>query len=108
MKNIISYFVQTFKINNINWSAQMAILKRLLKTHTQDEIIFAIGYYKRKGVNMYSLGYLFKTMGEPMRELKALKTIATQTGDSYERNQQKFRINNQAFSREKYNLDLFE
>lgn len=108
MKTIISHFVQTFDIDNINWSAQMVILKKLLKTYSKQQINYAIDYYKAKGINMYSLGYLIRGMDEAITSYKAEIDISLQVGDKSERNQRKFRKNNEAFNREKYYIDLFE
>jgi hypothetical protein len=108
MKGIIAHFVQTFGVDNINWSAQMTILKRLLKTYTKEQITYAIDYYANRGVHIYSLGYLSKCMDKPMQEYMAMKNTASWSDDSGERNRRKFAENNQAGSRKEYYLDLFE
>lgn len=108
MKTIVQHFVQTFGVTNINWSAQMAILKKLLKTYTKEQITYAIDYYAKRGTEMYSLGFLTKSMDKPMKEFMAIKNTASWGDDSGERNQRKFTENNQAGSRAKYNLDLFK
>jgi len=108
MKQIVSHFVKLFDVENINWSAQMTIVKRLLKTYTKEQIIFALNYYANKGVKMYSLGYLSKTMDTPVKEYIAEQNINQQVGDASERNRRKLRESNEALSREKRYLDLFE
>lgn len=108
MKQIIAHFVQTFSIDNINWSAQMTILKKLLKTYSKEQILYAIDYYSQKGVHIYSLGYLSKCMDKPMSELMAKKNTACWGDNSGERNRRKFAENNQTGSREEHYLDLFE
>lgn len=108
MKQIVSHFMALFDVQNVNWSQQMTIVKRLLKSYTKEQIIFALDYYASKGVKMYSLGYLSKTMDTPVREYIAQQNIMQQVGDASERNRRKLRESNEALSREKRYLDLFE
>ena len=109
MKQIVMHLVQTFGLSNINWSAQMMIVKKLLKTYTQEQILFAIDYYAKQGVHIYSMGFFnTKTMDKPTKEYEALNQTKTWSDDSGERNRRKFTENNQTGSRAKYNLDLFE
>lgn len=108
MKRIVNHFVKTFEISNINWSSQMLMVKRLLKEYSEQEIIYAIDYYKSLGKDIYSLGYLSKCMDKPIREMKALQQIELQDGSSSERNKRKFRENNETFSGEKCFGDLFK
>ena len=109
MKEIIKHLGQTYGIKNINWSAQMMITKSLLKTYTKEQLLYAIDYYKKRGVEIYSMGYFKNSMDKPCRELEAQRFIANQdTGDSSERNQRKFREADATFGREKCYFDLFE
>ena len=108
MKQIIMHLVQTFELTNVNWSAQMMIAKKLLKTYTAEQILFAIDYYAKQGLHIYSLGFLSKTMDKPMKEYEAVNQTKTWSDNSGERNRRKFTENNQAGSRAKHNLDLFE
>ena len=82
--------------------------KKLLELYSKDEILYAIDYYKRMGKDLYSIAYLGKCMDKPIREMKAMKNITLQDGNSSDRNKRKFRENNEAFSREECFGDLFE
>lgn len=100
--------MQTFDVKNINWSAQMVIVKKLLNSYSKEEILYAIDYYKQKGVNMYSIGYLFSAMKDPVDECKAKREVNLWSGNSGERNQRRLAENNQTRSRKKYSFDLYE
>ena len=82
--------------------------KKLLEQYSKDEILYAIDYYKRMGKDLYSIAYLGKCMDKPIREMKAMKNIALQDGNSCDRNKRKFRESNEAISRKECFGDLFE
>ena len=103
------HLVQTFGLTQLNWSGQMVIVKRLLKTYTKEQLLYAIDYYAKKGVHIYSIGFLnTKTMKDPINDMQAVNEIKQWSDDSGTRNQRKFAENNKVGSRKKHYFDLFE
>lgn len=95
-RDLIDYFITSFNIpaNRINWGFQMKILKSLLLRYTMEEVKYAIDYYKKKGVEVYSLGWLkFGTnMSIPSSLLLAEKYA--KEGGSGERNRKRIEQHN--------------
>lgn len=109
MKKLMGYFVDLFSVKTINYPQQMRMLKRLMETYTKEEIQYALDYYAKNGVSMYSLGYLSeKTMARPLKEIEASKVIEQWSDDSGERNKRKFAENNKTRSRKRDYFNLFE
>ena len=107
MKSIVKYFISTFGVQTVNWPQQVKIVKSLMERYSREEIVYAIDYYKSKGTDMYSLGFLNRNMEEAVTAKKTEEYLSTQTGDANERNKRKLRTDNQALDREEYYLDLF-
>ena len=57
-KDIVAYMCKTFALTDIDWSRQMLFAKKLLTKYNGSEIKYAIDYYKEKGKDVYSLGFL--------------------------------------------------
>ena len=108
MRSLIHHLVQANEIEKINYPAQMTILKNLLTKYTNLQIRYAIDYYRNKGVRIYSFGYLKTGMKEALMAMETEVATATQVGDSSERNQRKFRKDNETFGREEHYSDLFK
>lgn len=105
-KDIVIELTEVFAVPKINWGQQMILAKQLLKKHTAEEICFALRYWKTKGKNIYSLGFLLRAMDEPLSVYKAEKYSIG--GDSGERNRQRIQIkNSKAEHRTSYPIDLF-
>ena len=89
-KEIVAYFKRVFALDSINYPLQMRNANALLKKYTSLEIKYAIDYYKEKGQEVFSLGWLLyrDNMKYPVSQYHA--EINTQGGeDSGERNKQR-------------------
>lgn len=95
-KDIVAYLVITFGATNIDWPFQMKLAKKLLNKYTGTEIKYALDYYKAKGEDIYSLGYLStgSRMKDPVSLYHAELNIQ-EGGDSGERNRERIRQNSQ-------------
>lgn len=107
-KDIVAYLIVTFNVEKVDWSFQMKLAKRLLHLYTGTEIKYAMDYYKTKGDNVYSLGYLLTNghMKDPV-SLYHAELNMQEGGDSGERNRERIRQN----SKTEYGCernDLFE
>ena len=111
MKNK-DFFGLLEKNNNMNFAVQTKLLKKLRGKFTDSEIIYAINYWKRKGLPIKSYGFLtynnFTNMKEPASLYKAEKANTIQGGDSSERNKLRVEHNSKTECREEYYYDLFE
>lgn len=109
-KDIVVYFCNAFSkdISSVNWAQQIMTAKKLLNVYTDTQIKFAIDLFKSQNKNIYSLGYLLTSMGKIPDLLRAEVFINSQEGESIDRNQRRLAENNEARSREKYNINLFE
>lgn len=105
-KDIVSYMGKTFAVSEINWAQQITLTKNLLKKYTPEEIIYALNYHKQKGVKMYSIGFLFRNMTDPIKEMKATKNII-KDDKSGERNKERVRRLRQTKYRAEYPEHLF-
>jgi hypothetical protein len=109
-KDIVVYFCNVFSkdISSVNWAQQIITAKKLLNVYTDTQIKFAIDLFKSQNKNIYSLGYLLTSMGKIPDLLRAEVFINSQEGESIDRNQRRLAENNEARSREKYHINLFE
>ena len=109
-KDIVVYFCNVFSkdISSVNWAQQIITDKKLLNVYTDTQIKFAIDLFKSQNKNIYSLGYLLTSMGKIPDLLRAEVFINSQEGESIDRNQRRLAENNEARSREKYHINLFE
>lgn len=89
-KAIIDHFSSLFGVSDTNWAAQMKMAKMLLKEYSGTQINYALTYYKNKGVDIYSLGFLFGRMEEPISMLKAEMSVK-RDGNSGQRNRERIR-----------------
>lgn len=106
-KEIVVRLMDEHNVEKVNWSQQMRIANKLLEKYSEEEIMFAIKYYKTQSVNMYSLGWLTykNNMSAPLSKLQAMRD---RTDDGYEeRNRQRVRQLREAERREDYPLSLF-
>ena len=98
---------------NINWSHQQKLLTLLLKQFSEEEIIFAINFWRSQGVDIKSLGFLtynnFVKMSLPIQALEAKKYTKKKEGeDSFERNKRKIEQANKTNNRKKSYWSAFE
>ena len=111
MKNK-DFFGLLEKDNNMNFAVQTKLLKKLRGKFTDSDIIYAINYWKSKGLPIKSYGFLtynnFTNMKEPASLYKAEKANTIQGGDSSERNKLRVEHNSEAYSGIKSYFDLFE
>lgn len=109
-KEIVGYFSNLFDIKDINWPLQMRLAQRLKEKYKDQEIKYAINYYKDVGCEMYSLGWLLykNNMKIPCSLYQA--EINMQKGeDSGERNWNRInQQNSKAERRTEYPCYLFE
>ena len=108
-KDIVARMMDIYKVQNVNWKLQMKIANQLLEKYSEEQIMYALKYYKTQSVNMYSLGYFTykNNMDAPISMLKAMKN-RTKTDDGYEqRNEQRIRQLRKTERREDYPLSLF-
>ena len=100
------------KDNKVNWAHQTKLLKKLMGKFSDGEIIYAINYWKKKGLPIKSYGFLtynnFTNMKEPASLYKAEKANTIQGGDSSERNKLRVEHNSETYSGIKSYFDLFE
>ena len=108
-KEIVSYLVNSFGLKDVNWGFQMKLAKSLLTQYSYMEIIYALNYYKNKGIQIYSLGFLTYKMNmkDPCSMYLAEKNM-NEGGNSGERNLERIRQNNQTKHRTEYPIHLFE
>lgn len=88
-KELVTKWIELFKPKDVNWKHQMIMAKTLTDKYTVEELFYALEYYRSKGVQMYSLGFLSNNMDDPCSMLKAEKTIQViggTNGSSKERN----------------------
>lgn len=111
MKNK-EFFSLLSKDEEINYAVQTRLLKTLMSKYKDSEIVYAINYYKRKGLLIKSFGFLtYKNcvnMEEPVSLYRAELADANQGGNSSERNKLRIEHNSKAYGREKHYFDLFE
>ena len=107
---IFKHFAECFGIEHIDFKKQGSLLKRLKQKYSDEEIIYALDYYKKQGVSLYSLGYLLygNNMIMPCTEYHAKEVVAKQDGTAESRNMQRIRQNSQAYYRKESYLDLFK
>lgn len=105
-KDIVDYFRGLFGVSEINWPQQIRIVKKLLEDYSDTQIIYALNYYKNKGVNVYSIGYLKGRMKDPMSMLTAEKHVQRNEG-SGRRNQERIGKLRSAEYRAEYPQHLF-
>lgn len=100
------------KSESINWAQQTQLLKKLMGKYRDSEIVYAINYWKKKGLPIKSFGFLtyknFKNMKEPVSLYHAELNINYRSGDSSERNKLRIEHNSKTECREEYYYDLFE
>ena len=89
-KEIVIYCCKLFDVSDINWAQQILITKKLLEDYTDTQIIYALDYYKNKGKDIYSMGFLKGRMKDPISMLNAENTAQGSEG-SGERNQNRIR-----------------
>ena len=89
-KDIVSYLCKTFAVSEINWAQQIKITKKLMEDYSAEQIIYALSYYKNKGIGVYSMGFLKGKMKDPMSMLNAEKHLQRDE-NSGERNQERVR-----------------
>lgn len=108
-KEIVSYLINSFGLKSVNWGFQMKLAKSLLTQYSYMEIIYAINYYKDKGIQISSLGFLTYKMNmkDPCSMYLAEKNM-NEGGNSGERNLERIRQNNQTKHRTQYPINLFE
>lgn len=109
-RDIVAYMCKTFALTDIDWSRQMIFAKKLLTKYNGSEIKYAIDYYKEKGKDVYSLGFLMygSNMKKPISMYTAEKHIQMQeNGDSGERNRNKVRQYSEAKCGTEYPCYLF-
>ena len=106
-KELVKYLATSFNISNLNWSLQVKLAKTLLEKYKWSELVYAINYYKNKGANIYSLGFLLygNNMKEPISMYYA-ETHTENDGKSGERNRKRIELQ-QAQHREEYPRSLF-
>lgn len=104
-KELVVYFFSDS--NPDSWSKQVALMKRLTNKYSEEEIKYAIDYYRRRGTKLTSVGFLLykDNMLKPCVELQAVKDVSTQTSSSTERNIHKANLKKQ--KKELY-YDMFE
>jgi hypothetical protein len=78
-KDIVARMMDIYKVQNVNWKLQMKIANQLLEKYSEEQIMYALKYYKTQSINMYSLGYLTykNNMDAPISMLKAMKNFST-------------------------------
>lgn len=106
-RELVIYLVSTFNITNVNWSLQVKLAKTLLAEYSWNEVTYAINYYKNKGIDVYSLGYLLhgNNMKEPMSMYYA-ECHAQESDKSGERNRKRIELQ-QTECRTSYPCSLF-
>ena len=97
---------------NINWAIQTKLIKKFMGKYEDSEIIYAINYWKKKGLPIKSYGFLtsnnFKNMKEPVSLYHTELNINYQGGNSSERNKLRVKHSSETECREEYYYDLFE
>lgn len=106
-KELVKYLAASFEIPNLNWSLQVKLAKTLLNDYKWEELIYALNYYKNKGINIYSLGFLLhkNNMKEPISMYYA-ETHTNNDGKSGERNRKRIELQQTQY-REEYPRSLF-
>ena len=86
-KDLVSYLVYVFDLGKVNWAFQMKLAKTILSKYSFGEIKYAIDYYKSRGEDIYSLGFLThkNNMKDPLSMYTAEKN-AQESDDSGKRN----------------------
>ena len=108
-KDIVTYYIQTFNVQSVNWPLQMRLAKTLLKKYNYNEIKYAIDYYKGKGMEVVSLGFLtYKTNMKDPVSLYHAEANVIEGGDSGDRNWTRIAKNSKAQYGAEYPVDLFE
>lgn len=109
-KEIVVYFSNLLDVSNINWPMQIKLAQKLKEKYDDQEIKYAIDYYKDIGCGMYSLGWLLykDNMKIPCSLYHAEKNM--QKGEnSGERNWNRInKQNSKAKYRTVYPSNLFE
>lgn len=103
--------IELYGVTNIKWVVQIQLAKKLLSRYSFNEIDYALRYYKSKGVQLYSLGYLLATdvMKDAVDLYKAEQTICLQDGNSGDRNKQKcIRKDNETNIGKEHYFNMFE
>ena len=89
-KDIVDYFRKLFRVSDINWAQQVQIVKKLQEDYSDTQIIYALNYYRNKGENVYSIGFLKGRMKDPISMQNAERATQRSAG-SGERNQNRIR-----------------
>lgn len=95
--------------DNINWPHQMKMLAKLQETYSDEDIVYAVDYYKNRGIPITSFGFLLykDNMKDPCKLAAAERNICMQEGSSGERNKQRVRNNSKAYGGEEPYFSLF-
>lgn len=100
------------KDDKVNWAHQTKLLKKLMGKFSDGEIIYAMNYWKKKGLPIKSFGFLtiknFQNMKEPVSLYHTELNISYRGGNSSERNKLRVEHNSKTECREEYYYDLFE
>ena len=100
------------KDDKVNWAQQTLLLKKLVGKYKDSEIVYAINYWKKKGLPIKSFGFLtiknFQNMKEPVSLYHTELNISYRGGNSSERNKLRVEHNSKTECREEYYYDLFE
>lgn len=111
MKNK-EFFSLLSKDEEINYAVQTRLLKTLMSKYKDSEIVYAVNYYKKKGLLIKSFGFLtYKNcinMEEPVSLYRAELADAKQGGNSSERNKLRIEHNSKTYGGKKHYFDLFE
>ncbi len=89
-RELVKYLISTFKLTNVNWAMQTKLAKTLLALYKFSDLTYAINYFKTKGVEIYSLGWLMneKNMKEAM-SMKVADINSQDSGGSSDRNRKR-------------------
>ena len=75
------------KDSKINWAQQTQLLKKLMGKYKDSEIVYAINYWKKKGLPIKSFGFLtyknFKNMEELFKAPEKDVILQLMEGKSY-------------------------
>lgn len=104
-KELVIKLAETFNIPTVDWRKSMTQMKRLLEKYSPEQIEYAIDYYSKKGVQVYSVGFLSGNMDDPCSLLVAEKHSLK--GGSRERNWKRIIQNDKAKCRKDYPEHLF-
>jgi hypothetical protein len=107
-KKLLDAFYEIYKPRNINYAYQMQIAKGLVQKYSEDELLYALDYFNKRGISIYSLAYLRGNMEEACSLLKAEKFMDRGGEDSGSRNWKRVVQNSKAKHREVAPKYLFE